>query len=344
MRPGLRDKRTRKGLHSGREMNRARILTLQTGAALLLPLMIGCVKKSEYDALQVENQTLQTRVDQTSHQLTESQSDVTALQQQVQKLLTTATDLLELKVELKKSQQEVGVLQGRLKAQESDPDLKEAQLALKKSQQDYKILLSHYDQFLSERRTAMVGRKYTELKLDNGKVLQGAEITAVSPDEISIKHAEGLAKLPLAKSPPELRWDVCLDLQERRDLNREAIPTKSADKAARLAVAPSPQPKQAPAPAVIASAPPSSSTAADALRAQLAAQRAALNTEYQALAARNAAALRGVPWDTAQPEASPLLNSLSGGRAVLGISRLQSYRSAIISTLQQLRDVDPSAR
>lgn len=326
-------------------MTRARILTLQTGAALLLPLMVGCVKKSEYDALQVENQTLQTRVDQTSHQLIESQSDVTSLQQQVQKLLTTATDLLQLQVELKKSQQEVGVLQGRLKAQESDPDLKAAQLALKKSQQDYKILLSHYDQFLSERRTAMVGRKYAALKLDNGKVLQEAEITAISPDDVSIKHAEGVAKLPLVKSPPELRWDVCLDLQERRDLNREAIPTKSEHQAAaRLAVTPGAVPQPVPAPAVPASAPPTRSTAADALRAQLASQRAALNTEYQALAARNAAALRGVSWDPARPEASPLLNSLSGSRAVLGISRLQAYRSAIISTLQQLRDVEPSVR
>lgn len=323
-------------------MNRTRLLMLQTAAALL-PLMAGCVKKSEYDALQVENQTLQTRVDQTSHQLTESQGDVSALQRQVQKLLTAATDLLNVQVELKKSQQEVGSLQGRLQARESEPDLQELRLELQKSQQDYKILLSHYDQFITERRSAMVCRKYPLLKLQNGQELRQAEIASITADEISIKHAEGLAKLPLAQSPPELRWDVCLDLQERRDLNREAIPTRSADQAARLAAAKAAAPKPKPALSAVAAAPPRVNPA-DALRAQLASQRAALNTEYQALASKNGAALRGVQWDTAQPEASPLLNSLSGSRAVLGISRLQSHRSAIISTLQQLRDLEPPAR
>ena len=82
----------------------------------------------------------------------------------------------------------------------------------------------------------------------------------------------------------------------------------------------------------------------DVLRAQLAAQRQTLNTEYQALAAKNAAALRGAQWDSSQPESSPLLSTLSGSRAVLGLSRLQSQRSAILATLQQLRDLDPSAR
>ena len=82
----------------------------------------------------------------------------------------------------------------------------------------------------------------------------------------------------------------------------------------------------------------------DVLRSQLAAQRQALNADYYALAARNPGAMRGVVWNSAQPEASPLLNTLSGSRAVLGISRLQSQRGAILLTLQQLRELDPSAR
>ncbi len=82
----------------------------------------------------------------------------------------------------------------------------------------------------------------------------------------------------------------------------------------------------------------------DILRTQLAAQRLALNADYYALAAKNPGAMRGVVWNSSQPEASPLLNTLSGSRAVLGISRLQAQRGAILLTLQQLRQLDPSAR
>ena len=325
-------------------MNRTRLLTLQTGAALLLPLMVGCVKKSEYDALQVENQALQTRVDQTSHELTQAQADAAALQQQVQKLAAVETDLREAQFTLKSSQQEVMALQGRLQNQ---PELLEARLALKKSQEESKFLKGQYDQFLAARRNAMVGRKYAVLSLDNGKTLQQAEITAISADEVSIRHADGLAKVPLVKSPPELRWDVCYDLQENEDLKKELALARAPDKAPRLAVAPAASPKPKAAAPVMAEKPPASSqaNAADALRAQLEQQRRALNAEYQALALKSGAALRGVPWDASQPEASPLLNSLSGSRAVLGISRLQSYRTAIISTLQQLHNLEsPPAR
>ena len=97
--------------------------------------------------------------------------------------------------------------------------------------------------------------------------------------------------------------------------------------------------KVAPIPAV---PPPSRrNNAADELRAQLVTQRAALNAEYQALAAKNVAALRDVKWNSAQPESNALLNSMSGSRAVLGISRLQMYRNSIYDTLQQLRDIAP---
>ena len=78
------------------------------------------------------------------------------------------------------------------------------------------------------------------------------------------------------------------------------------------------------------------------LNNKLAAQRQQLNAEYQALAARNPTVLKGASWDSARPEASPLLNSVSGSRAVLGLSRLQSLRDAINQTLQQIRSLEPS--
>lgn len=364
-------------------MNRACILTCQTAAALLLTVT-GCVKKSEYDALQVENQALQNRVDQTSQQLTESKADVAALQSQVQKLTALESELQKSRQALVQSQKEVADLGERLKkAGETQPEVLAMQQTLKKSQQDYKILLSHYDQFLSERRGAMVGRKYPTLSLEGGQVLQQAQVESIIGDDILIKHADGQVTVPLSKASPELRWDVCYDLQERKGLNREAIPRRSVEKVATLAPAPgslvkpissspsvsssslsssmltsktpgsspsmplvpaSPAPSFNSLPPVVVPPQPRRSGLAEELTAQLAAQRAALNAEYQALAAKNVAALRKVQWNTAQPESNALLSTMSGSRAVLGISRLQMYRNAIYDTLQQLRDLSPAAR
>jgi len=273
----------------------------------MLLLLVGCVKKSEYDALQIENQTLQTRVDQTNHLLVQSQADLSALQVQMQQLLAVQAQLL-------KTQQE-----------------------LKQSQEEFKALKAEFDQFRTQRRSAMVGKKFPVLNLDDGKVLHQAEITAVSATEVAIRHADGILKVALAKTSPDLRWEACYDPLEAAEKARENLLLKSRASATRLASQQA-RPAPAPVPAVPAR------NAVEVLRNQLATQRQLLNAEYQALAARNSAAMRGAVWDSAQPETSPFLTTLSGSRAVLGLSRLQSHRSAILATLQQLRELDPSAR
>ncbi|WP_395740503.1 hypothetical protein [Prosthecobacter sp.] len=280
-------------------------------AAALLSLLCGCVKKSEYDALQVENQTLQTRVDETNHALVQSQADFSALQVQMRQYLT-------VQAQLQKTQQDFKV-----------------------SQDEFTALKSRFDHFRTQHRTAMVGKRYAQLNLDDGKVLHQAEITAVSADELSIRHADGIAKVALAKSSPDLRMEACYDPQEASEKAREKTMAKSRETPAR----PSPEPVKAapvPVPAPLPASPARSPV--EALRTQLATQRQLLNAEYHELAAKNSAALRGVEWNSSQPEASPLLNSLSGSRAVLGISRLQVQRNAILATLQQLRELDPAAR
>jgi len=279
-------------------MSRHPTRTLQVTAAVL-SLLGGCVKKSEYDALQIENQTLQTRVDQTNHLLVQSQADLSKLQVQMQQFLAVQAHLQKTQGELKQSKEE------------------------------FKSLKTQYDQFRTQRRSAMVGKKFPMLSLDDGKVLRQAEITAVSAEEVSIRHADGLVKVALAKTTPDLRWEACYDPQETAEKKREKEVRQVRE-------------QSSPPPVPTAAMP--TRNAVDLLRAQLAAQRQTLNTEYQALAAKNAAALRGVEWDSVRPEASPLLSTLSGSRAVLGLSRLQSQRSAILATLQQLRELDPSAR
>ncbi|MDB6005426.1 MAG: hypothetical protein JWR15_2413, partial [Prosthecobacter sp.] len=56
-------------------MNKHPIRMIQTTAALLW-LLSGCVKKSDYEALQIENQTLQTRVDQANRYLQQYQTEL----------------------------------------------------------------------------------------------------------------------------------------------------------------------------------------------------------------------------------------------------------------------------
>lgn len=289
-------------------MTRHPTRTLSATAAAML-LLVGCVKKSEYDALQIENQALQTRVDQTNHLLVQSQADLSTLQVQMQQFLT-------VQAQLQKTQQD-----------------------LTQSQNEFKSLKTQFDQFRTQRRSAMVGKKFPVLNLEEGKVLRDAEITAVSAEHLSIRHADGLVKVALAKTTPDLRWEACYDPQEAKEKSRENLLVNAQEMQARR-VREQAGPPQTPAPAA---AMPARNVVA-VLRTQLASQRQALNREYQALAAKNPSALRGAEWDSSQPEASPLLNTLSGSRAVLGISRLQSLRSAIQATLQQLRELDPAAR
>lgn len=275
----------------------------------MLLLLGGCVKKTEYDALQIENQTLQTRVDETNHLLEQSQADLSALQAQMLQFTAVQTTL------------------------------KKTQMELSQSQEELKALKAQFDRFRTQRRSAMVGRKFPVLNLDDGKVLREAEIMAVSAEDISLRHADGLVRVAFAKTTPDLRWEACYDPMEAAEKAREKMQLQARETELRLA-----REQAGPSQTPSSEATMPARNVVDILRSQLAAQRQALNADYYALAAKNPGAMRGVVWNSSQPEASPLLNTLSGSRAVLGISRLQAQRGAILATLQQLRQLDPSAR
>ncbi|MCB1275678.1 hypothetical protein [Prosthecobacter sp.] len=280
--------------------------TLQTTTVLMaVSFLGGCVKKSEYDALQVENQALQARVDQASHQLEQSQTDLATLQAQLQQFGET-------KSQLQKTQQQ-----------------------LQQTQEELKALKAQFEQFRTQRRNAMVGKKFPVLTLDGGKVLRQAEITSVTAEDVSIQHDGGVIKVALADTTDALRWEACYDPQEAKARARENMLAEARAIEARLA-------RERGAPTAATFQP--SQNAVDVLRSQLATQRTQLNTEYQMLVAKNPKVLQGAGWNASAPEASPLLNSVSGSRAVLGLSRLQSLRDSILATVQQLRAVDPSAR
>ncbi|MDB6003874.1 MAG: hypothetical protein JWR15_861, partial [Prosthecobacter sp.] len=132
-------------------MSRHPTRSLPVTAAVLL-LLGGCVKKSEYDTLQIENQTLQTRVDETNHLLVQSQADLSALQVQMQQFVAVQAKL------------------------------EKTQLELTQTQDELKSLKTQFDHFRTQRRSAMVGKKFPMLNLEDGKMLRDAEITAVTAE------------------------------------------------------------------------------------------------------------------------------------------------------------------
>lgn len=277
-------------------------------ALTLAAILPACVKQSEYEALQQENQQLQQRLDQANEQVRQAQTDLSVQQ-------TRVLQLMEVESKLEKTQE-----------------------LLLQTQDELDALKAEFDKFRTQRRSAMLGKKYPVLSLDNGRLLREAEITAIAGEELSIKHQDGALKVALAASSDDLRWEACYDPREARMSARD----KLLAEARRIEASKLREQSQPAKPTSSFSSSPTSVVAA--LRQQLAAQRRQLNADYQALAVKNSSALQGGVWNASAPEASPLLNSLSGSRAVLGISRLQSQRDAIRMTLQQLRSLDPAAR
>ena len=268
-------------------------------------LMAGCVKQSDYEILQKENQQLQMRLDQANEQLRLAQVELSAQQ-------ARTVQLLEVQSKFEKSEEQLRQTQAQMEA-----------------------LKAEFDKFRTQRRAAMVGKKYPQLALEDGKVLRDAQITAITAEEVSFRHDGGFMKVALAKTTDDLRWEACYDPQEEQKAARDRLLAEGKRLEEKLA-----RERNAP----VTGAPKPSVNAATLLRQQLAAQRQQLNAEFQTLAAKNPGGLQGPVWDSTRPEASRLLNSVSGSRAVLGLSRLQAMRDAINATLRQLRDVDPAAR
>lgn len=280
----------------------------QVTAALLWALLpVACVKQSDYEALQKENQALQARIDQMSLQLQQSQADLVAAQTQVLQFQASQT-LTQTQFQTAKQQ-------------------------LEQSEAALSALKAEFDKFRTQRRNAMVGKKYPVLNLDDGKVLRDAQIASINGEEVSFRHDGGFMRVALANTTDDLRWEACYNLKDEQQAANERRVAEARQLERLKSV---PQKKAGVTkPAV---------NVVTVLQQQLAAQRQQLNREFQALAAKNPGALSGPIWDSARPEASPLLNTVSGSRAVLGISRLQSLRDVILSTLQQLRDIDPASR
>jgi len=286
----------------------ARQVLATLGVLTLAGLLTGCVKQGDYEILQMENQQLQQRIDQASEQLRQTQADLVTQQ-------TRVLQLLEAQTKLQKSNEQLQQTAAELDA-----------------------LKAEFEQFRTQRRNAMQGRKYPTLQLDNGQNLKDAVLTTVNADEVAIRHDGGFIKVALADTNADLRWEACYDPQEAQKKHRDRMLAEARMLDAALA-----QNRANPVPTT------SGQTAqavnpTQQLQKQMSEQRRQLNAEFTVLRAKNPGALQGDVWNSAAPEASPLLNSVSGSRAVLGISRLQTLRDAINQSLQQLRRLESSSR
>ena len=286
----------------------ARQALVTLGVLTLAGMQSGCVKQGDYEALQKENQQLQMRLDQANAQFRQAQADVATQQ-------TRILQLLEVQTKLQKSQEQ-----------------------LQQTVDELNALKAEFESFRTQRRNAMMGRKYPALHLDDGKSLKDAVLASVSADEVAIRHDGGFIKVALANTNADLRWEACYDPQEAQKQQRERMLAAARLLDASLA-------QQRSAAVTTAKAPPANTRSpAQQLTALINEQRRQLNAEFESLRAKNPSLFRDNVWNSAAPEASPLLNSVSGSRAVLGISRLHPLRDAINQSLQQLRQLDPKAR
>jgi len=259
----------------------------------------GCVPRSDYEALQQENQELQKSVDSLNVQTRQLQAQlVQAVQQQAV----------------------VAELQQRLE---------EAKRQAAEKEEELRQLQERWEKFKGDRRKALVGKEFGEVAIGDGRVLKNAQITGIVDEQVSIRHENGLVKVPLAQGGEEIRWLACFDEQDAVESLRRARLSQARALGQQSGTA-------RPAAAQM----PNASAEAAAVRQTITAQRQALNAAHQRLIARNPSALRGADWNSARPEDSGLINVFAQRRAVLGLGELDSLAAAIKANLRKLHDLE----
>lgn len=267
----------------------------------------GCVPRSDYEALQQENQELQKSVDSLNVQTRQLQAQLALTQQQPQVAAELQRRLEEAKREAARKEEELQLLQER------------------------------WEKFKGERRKAMVGKQLGEVAIGDGRVLKNAEIISIANEQISIRHESGLVKMALAQSGEEIRWLACFDEQDAAESLRRARLSQAKALEEKLSTSRSASSEN---PGASNGQMPSSMQEAAAVRQSITVQRQSLNAAYQRLAAQNPAAMRGADWNSARPEDSGLINVFAQRRAVMGLGELDSLAAAIKANLRKLHDLE----
>ena len=275
----------------------------QAFAAAALLGCAGCVPRSDYEALQKENQELQKSVDSLHVQTRQLHAQLTMAQQQ---------------------QAVVAELQKRLE---------EAKRETAQKEEEMRQLQERWEKFKGDRRKALVGKEFGEVAIGDGRVLKNAQITGIADEQVTIRHEDGLVKVPLAQGGEEIRWLACFDERDAADSLRRARLSQAKALGQQLSAS-------RPASGDSTGRLPSSSQEVAALRQTITTQRQALNAAYHRLTAQNPSAMRGVDWNNARPEDSGLINVFAQRRAVLGLGELDSLAAAIKANLRKLHDLE----
>jgi len=275
------------------------------GLALVAMLMCSCVKKEDYERVMKEKAELQAQLDQRQVQIRQLQEQLAATQLQL-------TQIVELQTRLK-----------------------DALSRLEDRQKEIDDLNARWEKFKEERRQGMIGREYPEIRLDDGRLLKKAKITAMQGDELAIIHESGFMKVMLSKSNDQVRWQACFDPNEAAASERAKMLAQARLLDQRLSE------KNTSSPATLTNKPGNSGREQEArlLESVIRAQRLELNNAHARLSKQQPGALRGAHWDSTRPEDSGLLNVFAERRAVLGISQLDIMASAIKANLRKLQDL-----
>lgn len=288
-------------------MNYRALITFARWQALAAAGLLGCagcVPRSDYEALQKENQELQKSVDSLQVQTRQLHAQLTQAQLQ---------------------QAEVAELQKRLE---------DAKKEVADKEEEMRQMQERWEKFKGDRRKAMVGRQFGEVAIGDGRVLKNAQITGIADEQATIRHEDGLVKVPLAQAGEEIRWLACFDERDAAESLRRARLGQAKALGQQLNAS-------RPASGDSTGRLPSSSQEAAALRQIITTQRQALNAAFQRLSAQNPAAMRGVDWNSSRPEDSGLINVFAQRRAILGLGELDSLAAAIKANLRKLHDLEP---
>lgn len=278
------------------------IFRLSLGIPLLLA---SCIKQADYDLVVKQKAELEAQVQAANQQVLQEKATTQAVQARMMNLINIQSTL-----------------------QKRDQELQNARNELE-------TMKAEFEKFRTQRRSAMVGKKYPQISLDSGKLLTNAEVVSVDSNQVAIRHDGGYMKVAMADSSEQLRWEACYDPEELKKLERDrflADARRMDEKLERDRLRPA-----STAPAAIKEN--KNASAEQQTRAIITAQRAQLNREYEALKSKNPSAMKDSAWNSSRPEASPLLNNLSSRPLVMGLSRLDALRDSINSNLVALQSL-----
>lgn len=270
-----------------------------------IPLLFAsCIKQADYDHVVRQNQELESQVQLAKQQVLQEQATTKAVQARIMQLINIQSTL-----------------------QKRDQELQDTRAELE-------ALKAEFDKFRTERRGAMIGKKYPHLALDSGKLLTNAEVVSVGPTLISVRHDGGIIKMDMADANSQLRWEACYDPNEARRLERAGFLADAERIEAQME-----RDRLKPRDTTPKKPQSASATAEREMRATISAQRAQLNRELEALRAKNPAAMRNITWHSERPEASPLFSSFGSRPIIMGIGRLESLRDAINNNVVALQNL-----